>query len=1120
MEHDGLSYEELKRRLRNAESALRAIRDRHACAFECDYETLAERLAEAEAREDHIKKVLMAIRNVNQLIVAENDRKRLIEKACDNLIGTLGYFNAWIVLLDENRRAVTMTASSGFDGAFGAMGDWLERGGFSDCMEKTLVGKELAVVEDPVSRCPDCPLSSQYAGRAGLTHLLEFEGRIYGVLSVSVPAEFATDAEEQSLFVEIANDLGFALHKIAAEKRIRLQNHIIKTIPQPMSFVSPDYRYLAVNDAYSQFFGVSPERIVGRLVVDFCGREVFEREIKPNMDRCLAGESVSYEVCVDFPRFGPRRMAMEYFAYRDESGVVVGIVSHGADITERKRAEEALRESEKFLRQVVDTSPSCIFVKDGCGRYLLVNRAIANLYGVPQEAMLGLTDADLAGKGSLGREEALRFLADDMEVMQRRRSKSISEELFTTADGGQRWFQTVKVPISSGAMPDCMLGVATDITERRNAEDELRRREEMLARTERIAQLGSWEWDVSADRVKWSDELFRIMGMDPAGTAPSFEEQSQLYHPEDMKRLRDAVEAAVDRGAPYELELRAIRKDGETRVCLARGRAEMGPDNSARFLRGSLQDMTEQKNAERKIRESERLLNFAIKQMPVPVVVAKSPDVKITHFNEGACNLLAKEQADVKAISLEAHREFWPTFHPDGTPYRVEDLPLTRAILRGETTENEEIVVRKKDGDCWISASAAPLRDEQGRIVAGVVAFPDITARKRAEAEKARLEEQFRQAQKMESIGRLAGGVAHDYNNMLSVISGYAEMAIEKTDSGDPAHEDLREILNAARRSAEITRQLLAFARKQTISPEVLDLNETVESMLKMLRRLIGEDIDLYWQPGTGLWQVSMDPSQIGQIMANLCINARDAIGGVGKITIETENVGFDEAYSADHPGFASGDFVLLAVSDNGCGMDSETTEKIFEPFFTTKDVGEGTGLGLATVYGIVKQNEGFVNVYSELEKGTTFRIYFPRHARETGRSEAQVAPPTPTGSGETVLIVEDEPSILKLAKRMLERQGYAVLEASTPMRALSLAEAHKGEIHLLITDVVMPEMNGRDLAVRLQSSFPELKILYMSGYTANVIAHRGVLESGVHFMQKPFSKKELAVKVFETLNS
>lgn len=426
---------------------------------------------------------------------------------------------------------------------------------------------------------------------------------------------------------------------------------------------------------------------------------------------------------------------------------------------------------------------------------------------------------------------------------------------------------------------------------------------------------------------------------------------------------------------------------------------------------------------------------------------------------------------------------------------------------------------RKKTGELfWSEVSLKRVSIHNYNKIIAVVR--DISDRKQSEEERCKLESQLQQAQKMESVGRLAGGVAHDFNNMLSVIIGHTELALMKTGASQPIATHLEEIHTAAERSADLTRQLLAFARKQAVVPKVLELNETVAGMLRMLQRLIGEDIGLTWRPGTKLWPVKLDPSQIDQILANLCVNARDAINNTGTITIETGNKIIDTGYCTSNPEAAPGEYVWLAISDDGCGMDKETRDHIFEPFFTTKNVGEGTGLGLATVYGIVKQNNGFINVYSEPGQGTTFTIYLPNYAgtaRET--ATAAVAAPAQHGN-ETILLVEDEAAILNMATLMLENLGYTVLAASGPPEALRLAEEHSDRFQLLITDVIMPDMNGRDLAKKVLAAHPEVKCLYMSGYTANAIAHHGVLDEGLHFIQKPFTLTDMAMKVRETLNN
>jgi PAS domain S-box-containing protein len=430
-----------------------------------------------------------------------------------------------------------------------------------------------------------------------------------------------------------------------------------------------------------------------------------------------------------------------------------------------------------------------------------------------------------------------------------------------------------------------------------------------------------------------------------------------------------------------------------------------------------------------------------------------------------------------------------------------------------------ELRMRRADGPpLWVRLDSTAAPDETGAPVYRLV-LSDISDRKRAEEEHETLREQLLQARKMESVGRLAGGVAHDFNNMLTVISGNAEMALGTLSPNHPLYQALEEILRAARRSAEVTRQLLAFASKQIVSPEVLALDDAIEGMLGKLRRLIGEDIRLVRPPHGRLWPVVMDPAQLEQLLVHLCLNAREAIAGTGEITIETDTRSFDETFCAKHPGYAPGDFVLLAVRDNGCGMDQATLDNLFEPFFSTKGMDQGAGLGLAVVYGIVRQNSGFVIVESEPRKGSAFHVHLPRHESSLPQSRKKAEPmPAEIQGGETILVVEDEPEILALTRLMLERLDYTVLAAGAPAEALRLAEEYSGRIDLILTDVIMPQMNGRELAGRLLAMDPHAKVLFISGYSADAIAHQGMLETGTQFLQKPFSRAQLAAMVRHTL--
>ncbi|MDD2603187.1 MAG: PAS domain S-box protein [Desulfobacteraceae bacterium] len=523
------------------------------------------------------------------------------------------------------------------------------------------------------------------------------------------------------------------------------------------------------------------------------------------------------------------------------------------------------------------------------------------------------------------------------------------------------------------------------------------------------------------------------------------------------------------------------------------------------LLHSIIQDVTDRVQVRAALERSEERFRSIVEGAPDPIFIQH--EGRFAYLNPAAVQLLGAASS-ATLIDTPVMDRVHPDFH-QAARQRIHQLnekrqPVKRAL--------QQRFIRLDGSPVWVETVGQPIVYDGKE--AALVFVRDISERKDAEAKQERLQAQLLQAQKMEAVGRLAGGVAHDFNNMLSVILGYSEMALDRLTPQTAFYDEFSEIHKAAQRSATITRQLLAFARQQTIAPVALDLNDTVAGMLNMLRRLIGEDIDLVWKPGAALGPVKMDPGQIDQILANLVVNARDAIAGVGKVTIETGNVVFDAAYCAEHAGFILGRFVMLAISDDGCGMDQHTMDNLFEPFFTTKAKEKGTGLGLATVYGIVKQNNGFINVYSEPGEGTTIRIYLPWHekgAREKSPRKDQA----PVFSRDwTILVVEDETAIRQLAEKMLKSFGLVVIGASTPRQAIDAAERYNGRIDLLLTDVVMPEMNGRDLAAEIRSVYPALKVLFMSGYTANVIAHHGVLDEGVNFIQKPFSKQDLSAAI------
>lgn len=502
---------------------------------------------------------------------------------------------------------------------------------------------------------------------------------------------------------------------------------------------------------------------------------------------------------------------------------------------------------------------------------------------------------------------------------------------------------------------------------------------------------------------------------------------------------------------------------------------------------------------ERYIQLAEQLpaITFIVDLLPTPRTVYISPQVQTI------LGFTPREWI--------ADRSLWiRQLLPEDRDRIVED------VLRHNRTAEPyflEYRTHRKDGSVvWLRNSATYQTDPAtGTPVAVHGVMLDITDRKQ-------LEDQLHQAQKLESMGRLAGGIAHDFNNMLQTVLGNTEMALEEAPPGHPLRESLEEIQGVVRKSTDLTRQLLAFARKQPIAPKVLDLNETVAGMLKMLRRLLGEGVRLDWRPGDSLWPIEADSSQIDQVLVNLCVNARDAVERGGLVTVASECASYDDAFCARHSDHLPGDYVILTVEDNGKGMTPEVLDRLFEPFFTTKTDHGGCGLGLATVYGIVRQNQGFVTVRSALGQGATFRIHWPRYRGPVDRTLAREAKPMPSNNGETLLVVEDDPTILYMAKRMLQRSGYRVLDAGSPEQAIELAKHHDGPVHLVLADVVMPGMDGPELAKAVETLHPGVRSLFMSGHTADTVVRHGVPDGALHFLQKPFSACDLAQAVGKVL--
>ena len=801
-------------------------------------------------------------------------------------------------------------------------------------------------------------------------------------------------------------------------------------------------------------------------------------------------------------------VAVKFFIVKDAQGRTVKTYGVNQNVTARAQAEAALRESEARLRLLIEHAPAALAMFDRDMRYLAVSRR-------------WLADYQLEGQNLLGRSHYEVFPEIGEEIKQHHRRGLAGEVLrsdedrFERANGTVQYLRWELHPWRDGRGEIGGIVIFTeDVTRRILAEA---RNQSTLAFLDRVIDMSPfamWIADRNGLITRVNHALCNVIHLAADQVAGHYNvlADANLEAQGVMPQVRATFEQRVP--ARFCIPWRAADA-GDVDF---RGARDLYVD-AALFpivdAQGELThvvcqwvDVTQQKQAEAALRESEERFRTLVDSAPEGIFV--QAEGRFLFVNPALVRMLGAARPE-DLVGAEILPRIAPEYHA-----AVRDR-IRRQRETGTLAPPMEQEYLRFDGSrIPVETTAVPVRFA-GRD-AHLVFIRDVAERRLVEQEKQNLQVQLAQAQKMDSIGRLAGGVAHDFNNMLGVILGHADLALDELEPASPLYGNLQEIRKAAIHSGDLTRQLLAFARKQTIAPKALDLNATVEGMLQMLRRLIGENVELAWHPSPVPARVQMDPSQIDQILANLCVNARDAVGDKGHVAIETGLAEFDEATCAAHAGFLPGRFVMLAVGDDGCGMDSATLLRLFEPFFTTKEIGKGTGLGLATVYGIVKQNNGFIDVDSEVGRGSTFRIYLPQ-LRDAPAETAPAAPPPLPAGHETILLVEDEPALLNMARRMLEQIGYRVLPAASPAEALRLAERESGRIDLLMTDVVMPQMNGRDLGQILAEEVPGLKRLFMSGYTADVIAHHGVLEPGVHFIAKPFTPSELAVKIREVLS-
>ncbi|HMD71764.1 MAG TPA: PAS domain S-box protein [Bryobacteraceae bacterium] len=883
----------------------------------------------------------------------------------------------------------------------------------------------------------------------------------------------------------------------ASEERFR---RMFEHSAAGMALVSPGFRFLQVNAAFRDMLGYTEAELLGRTFQDVTLPEDQPAGAKLT-NRVLSGETEMFHFEKRYWRKDGTVVwgLVSATLIRDTRNKPLHFVAQIQDITERKRAEEALRESESRYRELFESSSDALFLIDtGTGRIVETNDMAATQYGYSRDELRAMKATDLSTEPDATLRCIQEARAEPGRVL------TVPLRLHRRKDGTR--FPVEATARSFARRERVLLLVSSrDITERKRAEEALRDSEERHRTVLQTAMDGFWLTDMQGRLLQVNDTYCRMTGY-------SMPELLRMAI-SDLEAAETAVETAVHvqeimaRGEDR-FETRHRRKDGsafEVEVSAQYWAIEGG--RLVVFLR----DITERKRAQETLRNSEMRLRAVLDATPFPIALVDAQDDHIEFWSRSALTLFGH--------TAPTAVEWYQLAYPD-PQYRREVIDrwkpaLENARQSGQAVDAGVYRVTCHDGSVRIcELYAAFLADKL------VVTFNDITSRERAEEEKGALQARLAQTQRMESVGRLAGGVAHDFNNLLTVINGYAAFLSEQLAVRDPRRGYALEIAKAGEHAASLTSQLLAFGRKQVIRPRAIDLNGVVADAERMLQRLIGEDIELVTTLAPRLGPVMADPDQIHQVIMNLAVNARDAMPHGGKLEIATAEVEVDTASAAAHADAAPGRSVRLTVTDTGIGMAEDVRRNIFEPFFTTKEPGQGTGLGLAMVYGIVRQNDGWIEVDSEYGRGSTFRVYLPRTDASVAADDEEPAAANVPRGDETVLIVEDQGSVRRLARMILVAQGYHVLEAANGADAHAVLRGHAGGIDLLLTDVVMPGMDGRTLSKQLRERYPNLPVILMSGYAEDVHAHRGALAGGVAYIQKPFRPDELAAKVREILDS
>lgn len=936
------------------------------------------------------------------------------------------------------------------------------------------------------------------------TPITSSEGKVVGTVACYYrEPRTPTEREKQLIawaipLAEIAIGRGLADDALR-DQRMELQT-ILEAAPVMIWYKDRQNRILRVNRMAAESLGLKKNEVEGRSAYELYPLEASQAH-RDDLEVIETGKAKIGVGRRYQSRTGEERWVVtDRYPYRDRNGNVTGVIVFGRDVTEQRKTEIALHDVEIRFQKLVEQVPATIYSAEHGpdGRWSYVSPQIEKLLGYSPEEWMGTARAWVNHLHPGDRE---RVLAEEAASLREGRS-FVCEYRMLRRDGQVVWVRDEATSVRC-EIGDIYVwqGVLLDITERKDAELRAQQSNERLSMALEASSLSFWDCDPTTGRIYLSEGWSAALGGEARETHTTSKELLQNVHPDDRERVLAAVKRALKgQISDYREEHRIRNQEGQWVWLASTGKVvERDANGRATRMMGTNLDITEQKRSEEALQQLETVYRTMIERSPIAFYRVTLSGKYLT-VNQGMIKMLGYDSED-ELYGLTAKTDVW--CDPEGPARLLAQYP--------ERVDGEEVTWKRKDGKIiTVRLVGHPVRDEDGEIKYCELMAEDVT-------EKRQLEERLRQAQKMEAVGRLAGGIAHDFNNLLTVVKGQLEL-LQEHETGSRQVQNIEQAQKAADRAAALTQQLLAFSRMQVLRPRIISLNDVVKEIDKLLPPLTGAETDLKVTLDQNLGLVKADPAQMEQVVLNLAINARDAMPKGGKLTIETANVDLDEAFARGHSPLMAGRYVMLAVSDNGEGMDAETRTRMFEPFFTTKEQGKGTGLGLATVYGIVKQSGGFIWVESEPGCGTTFRIYLP-FVRGSVEPETRPEVPAriPTGS-ETVLLVEDEEGVREVTREFLKLSGYQVLEAENGAAAMEIAEKHGGPIDVLLTDMNMPGLGGLELAKQLTVARPGLKVLFMTGYNEHAVLAEGEVDAGA-VLHKPFARETLSLAVRQVLD-